>query len=336
MAISGYDTTAANNTLTPPNGAPEGMAPSAVNNIQRQQMANDRAQWNTAEWFEYLDGTPNGTVAYVANNQFKITGQDATAYYHVGRKLKLVDAVPLTTYTSITASSYGSGATLITVSSTALTNVAITAYASIISAINSPIPATASPGIDDQATTTQLTITDTTSTFNGTITGNGSGLTDVPLATLATTATLATSASAVAVLAESTNTTCSINFTTAVSGDLPLKTNTALLFNSNTGVVTSTDYTVTSDQRLKNNIVDMPLDWDRFNQYRAVLHEWNDPNKTGVFPGMIAQEVQKINPSLIEENKDNGMLSLNYAKLVPELIQTIQDLNARVKMLEAK
>mgnify|MGYP003628443905 CR=1 FL=1 len=68
MAISGYDITAANNTLTPPNGAPEGMAPSAVNNIQRQQMANDRAQWNTAEWFEYLDGTPNGTVTYVAIN----------------------------------------------------------------------------------------------------------------------------------------------------------------------------------------------------------------------------------------------------------------------------
>tara|TARA_R110002153_G_scaffold66144_7_gene176869 strand:+ start:532 stop:1545 length:1014 start_codon:yes stop_codon:yes gene_type:complete len=176
MAISGYDITAANNTLTPPNGAPEGMAPSAVNNIQRQQMANDRAQWNTAEWFEYLDGTPNGTVTYVANNQFKITGQDATAHYHVGRKLKLVDAVPLTTYTSITASSYGSGATLITVSSTALTNVAITAYASILSAING---AGGGLGIDDQATSTQLTITDSASTFANTITGNGSGVTTI-------------------------------------------------------------------------------------------------------------------------------------------------------------
>lgn len=176
MAISGYDTTAANNTLTPPNGAPEGMAPSTVNNIQRQQMANDREQWNTAEWFQYLDGTPNGTVAYVANNQFKITGQDSTAYYHVGRKLKLVDAVPLTTYTSITAVSYGSGATLITVVSTALTNVAITPYASILSAVNG---AGGSLGIDDQATTTQLTITDSTSTFGNIITGDGSGVTTI-------------------------------------------------------------------------------------------------------------------------------------------------------------
>lgn len=139
MAISGYNTTAASNTLPSPNGAPEGMPPSDVNNIQRQQMANDRAQWNDAQWFEYLDGTPDGVVAYVATNQFKITGADATAYWAVGRKVKLVDVSPLTTYATITATVYGSGATTVTCDTTALTAVAITAYASIISSTNSSL-----------------------------------------------------------------------------------------------------------------------------------------------------------------------------------------------------
>lgn len=139
----------------------------------------------------------------------------------------------------------------------------------------------------------------------------------------------------VATADESSDTTCFITFATAASGNLPMKTGTNLLFNSSSGVVTSTDYTVTSDRRLKKNINDMVIDWDRFKQYRTVTHEWIEGRK-GVFSGLIAQEVQAIDPTLIEENKNSGMLSVNYNKIVPELIKTIQDLNARLEALENK
>ena len=139
----------------------------------------------------------------------------------------------------------------------------------------------------------------------------------------------------VATADESSDTTCFITFATAASGNLPMKTGTNLLFNSSSGVVTSTDYTVTSDRRLKKNINDMVIDWDRFKQYRTVTHEWIE-GRRGVFSGLIAQEVQAIDPTLIEENKNSGMLSVNYNKIVPELIKTIQDLNARLEALENK
>ena len=183
-------------------------------------------------------------------------------------------------------------------------------------------------------------------TFAGTITGDGSGLTalngsnistgTVAAARVATLNQDTTGASgSVATADESSDTTCFITFATEVSGNLPMKTGTNLLFNSSTGVVTSTDYTVTSDRRLKKNINDMVIDWDRFKQYRTVTHEWIEGRK-GVFSGLIAQEVQAIDPTLIEENKNSGMLSVNYNKIVPELIKTIQDLNARLEALENK
>ena len=46
MALKDYSTTPANNNSAPPNGAPEGMAPSAVNDVIRQVMADVRTEYN--------------------------------------------------------------------------------------------------------------------------------------------------------------------------------------------------------------------------------------------------------------------------------------------------
>lgn len=52
MVWTKYDTTASNNTATPPDGAPEGMAANTVNNTIRDMMAEIRVLGNEAR-----DGT---------------------------------------------------------------------------------------------------------------------------------------------------------------------------------------------------------------------------------------------------------------------------------------
>ena len=50
--------------------------------------------------------------------------------------------------------------------------------------------------------------------------------------------------------------------------------------------------------------------------------------------GLIAQELQEIFPNLVYE-EDNGFLSINYTGLIPLLIQSIQELHAKVEHLQA-
>lgn len=136
MAIKDWSTTPASNNSSPPNGAPEGMAPSTVNDIFRQQMADHKTQWLDAEWFDH--GDPG--VSRASATSFKITG-DVTGKYLVGRRIKLYDASTL--YGTVATSSYSAPDTTITVSmdsgslTTSLTSVAL----SILRPTNTAIPA---------------------------------------------------------------------------------------------------------------------------------------------------------------------------------------------------
>lgn len=49
--------------------------------------------------------------------------------------------------------------------------------------------------------------------------------------------------------------------------------------------------------------------------------------------GFVAQELQQVYPDLVYEN-DNGYLSVNYTELIPILVQSIKELNAKVEALE--
>lgn len=107
MPISAWSTTPASNNSAPPNGAPEGMTPSSVNDIMRQQMADHKTQWLDAAYFNQGD-TPSRASAAT----FKIA-TDVTATYVKGRRIKCLDSSTL--YGTITASSYGAPDTTVTV-----------------------------------------------------------------------------------------------------------------------------------------------------------------------------------------------------------------------------
>ena len=116
----------------------DAMLPSQVIGVFRMMLGDQRIQWNDAEWFEYLDGTPNASVSYVSGNQFRVTGNDASAHYHVGRRVKIVGSgAPI--YGTITAVSYASNATTVTVDAS-LTNEPINVFTSILSNEADAIP----------------------------------------------------------------------------------------------------------------------------------------------------------------------------------------------------
>lgn len=102
-----YSTTAASNNSAVPNGWPEGMAPSGVNDAGRQMMAAIRTWYEDAEWIKWGD-----TTAYVASTQFKIAGSNVTTRYTVGRRVRAVGSSTGTIYGIITASAFSTDTTV--------------------------------------------------------------------------------------------------------------------------------------------------------------------------------------------------------------------------------
>jgi len=101
-----YSTVAANNNSAVPNGFPEGMAPSGVNDAARQMMAAIRTWYESAEWINLGDAP-----TYIGATQFSLVG-DKTATYQVGRRIKAIGTTPFTIYGTISVSAYASVTTV--------------------------------------------------------------------------------------------------------------------------------------------------------------------------------------------------------------------------------
>ena len=99
---------------------------------------------------------------------------------------------------------------------------------------------------------------------------------------------------------------------------------------------TVTLYNTTSDQRLKENIVDAPEFGSVIDSIQVRSFDW----KTGQFhqrAGFIAQELVTVAPEAVHQPADpEEMMAVDYSKLVPMLVKEIQDLRKRLAALEAK
>ena len=91
--------------------------------------------------------------------------------------------------------------------------------------------------------------------------------------------------------------------------------------------------TAYSDIRLKDLIttIDSPL--EKISEIRGVTYNRNDiegnPRQTGV----IAQEVEKVLPEVVQTSED-GIKHVAYGNMVGLLIEGIKELEARVEVLE--
>jgi len=99
-------------------------------------------------------------------------------------------------------------------------------------------------------------------------------------------------------------------------------------------------YTATSDSRLKENITTITGATAKVKQLRGVTHTWkaamqNPDNKTAVSYGLIAQEVEAVVPEVVSTGAtDDAYKGIQYDNLIPLLIETIKELEARITTLE--
>ncbi len=105
--IRNWSTTAGNNNATPPNGWPEGMAPSSVNNSARQGMADVRSWYEDFMWIDW-----GFTHTFVTSTQFRISGTNVTSNFVVGKRVRAVGSSTGTIYGTITVSSFSTDTTI--------------------------------------------------------------------------------------------------------------------------------------------------------------------------------------------------------------------------------
>ena len=100
-----------------------------------------------------------------------------------------------------------------------------------------------------------------------------------------------------------------------------------------------TVYATTSDQRLKENIVDAPSALEKIDSVKIRSFNWKETGNKVDF-GVIAQELIEVAPEAVIEGVDNAEFGQNpywqvdTATLVPAMIKAIQELKAEVDSLK--
>ncbi len=96
-----------------------------------------------------------------------------------------------------------------------------------------------------------------------------------------------------------------------------------------TGTVSASGTTLTSDARLKSNIVNLNQGLSKIMQLNPVNYDKKealDSAATVNENGFIAQELQKVLPELVSEGKDKDkLLSVNYTAIIPVLTKAVQE-----------
>jgi hypothetical protein len=98
-----------------------------------------------------------------------------------------------------------------------------------------------------------------------------------------------------------------------------------------------------SDERLKENMYDVTGSLNRILELKPTHFTWKENKKQDV--GFIAQEVEEIIPEVVEtsqgfintDGEEEGikdMKTISYPKLIPYLVDTIQELTKRIEKLE--
>ena len=134
----------------------------------------------------------------------------------------------------------------------------------------------------------------------------------------------ATSASPVLVNLNGTvGTLISLNYASSAVGSI-----------STNGVVTS--YNTTSDQRLKENILDANSASSLIDSLQVRQFDWKK-DQTHQRYGFVAQELVTVYPEAVHQPVDpDDMMAVDYSKLVPMLVKEIQSLRKRILTLENK
>ncbi|MFL5748546.1 MAG: tail fiber domain-containing protein, partial [Niastella sp.] len=90
----------------------------------------------------------------------------------------------------------------------------------------------------------------------------------------------------------------------------------------------------TSDARLKTDIEPLQYGLKEVLQLRPVSFKWKNERNSPRKLGLLAQEVQPIIPEVIANDEQNGILGMNYAELVPVLINAIKEQQRQIEEIQ--
>ena len=139
-------------------------------------------------------------------------------------------------------------------------------------------------------------------------------------------------------LSSSGNITTGGNIIIPDSGNIGSTSDTDAITIANSGNVTfgqdvtvNGDVVISSDARLKSNIVSLGSTLPKLLQIDGKSYEMKGKQKIGV----LAQEIQEVFPELVSED-DNEMLAVNYQGLVPVLINALKEQDKIIKSQEER
>jgi hypothetical protein len=132
----------------------------------------------------------------------------------------------------------------------------------------------------------------------------------------------------------STNATRYPLFADATSGTLSTvyTGSTGLTFNPSTGTLSAVIFTSLSDENQKTNIKPIQNALNIVENIKGVTFDWKESNLPSA--GLLAQDVEKYLPQLIENVDDKK--TLNYNGVIGILVEAIKELNEKIKQLENK
>jgi len=88
-----------------------------------------------------------------------------------------------------------------------------------------------------------------------------------------------------------------------------------------------------SDISLKKDIKPISNALDKVLQLQGVRFNWKDTNKPSI--GLISQDVEKIFPEIVSTD-EQGLKSIEYAKLVAPLIEALKEQQKEIEELKAE
>jgi hypothetical protein len=102
---------------------------------------------------------------------------------------------------------------------------------------------------------------------------------------------------------------------------------------SNTSIYASYDIVAYSDEKVKEDIQVIPNALEKVSNIRGVTFKRKDADNENRMAGVIAQEIEKVLPEVVKEDKD-GNKAVAYGNVVSLLIEAIKELETKVKDLE--
>jgi hypothetical protein len=96
-----------------------------------------------------------------------------------------------------------------------------------------------------------------------------------------------------------------------------------------------------SDERVKTNITPLSSSWDEVKQYEIVSYKYTDQTHTDDNIGVIAQQIESVNPNLVAEKawvsgSDDTLKSVYNKDLYFTAIKALQEAMVRIEQLETR